>query len=330
MYRFVLLITCLALLPTISFAQTHAITPKVMEFTVEPRDTFEETIRITNVTDRRIYIYPTINEIALDEDGAILEYITPAMTDRTTAVTSWIEIQRSRVELGPRESVKLPVTFKIHFNAEPGRYHAFIGLAEASNQPEAEAQVSAGVAPGIVVRLDIAEDAKEQLELVQLKTNRFVFNDETRQLNVVVKNTGDIASTPRGEIILYDVRGNEVAALPINEQAATLEPATEQTFTLSVPDGLSIGRHKAFLQMGYGTTQGASVYDTHFFTVVPVQLLLLMFSILFVGTGLLSWWYHRALVQQRVIVTDTDGDVRMIVNPTNSREAHEHDINLKT
>lgn len=330
MFRFLLVLICFGLTVSHSLAQTHAISPKVMEFTVEPRDNFQESIKLTNITDRRIFIYPTVNAIALDEDGAILEYISPAMTDRATDVTSWIEVQRSRVELGPRESVKIPLTFKIHFDAQPGQYHAFIGLAEASKQYKAQEQVVAGVAPGIVIRLDIADDIKEELQLVQLKTNRFVFNEDTRNLEVVIKNSGDLPSTPRGEIILYDVRGNEVSSLSLNSSNATLEPRTEKTFTLVVPQELAIGRHKAFLQMGYGTTQGASVYDTDFFTVVPLEWLLTIFLALFGGTGFLSWWYHRSMVRQRTSSGDNDGEVMVLVNPIKDRDAHEHDINLKT
>lgn len=325
---FSLLLVCF--LPISAEAATHAFSPKVMEFTVEPRDNFQETIKITNTTDRRIYIYPTVNAIALDEDGAILEYITPALTDRTTNVTSWIEIQRGRVDLGPRESVKVPVTFKIHFNAEPGRYYAFIGLAESDKQYKAQEQVAAGTAPGIVVRLDIAEDAKEELELVQLRTNRFIFNQETRNLAVIVKNTGDVPTTPRGEVILYDVRGNEVSALSINAEGVSLEPKSEQTFTLVVPEELAIGRHKAFLQMGYGSNQAANVYDTNFFTVIPVQWLLLVFVLLLCITGFLSWWYHRSLVRSRTVVSDNDGEVALMINQNTNRPSHDHDINLKT
>jgi len=331
MFRFFLFISIILFShPSISLAQTHAHTPKVMEFSVEPRDSFQESIKLTNLTDRKIFIYPTVNTILVDEDGDIVDYTPAAMTDRTTDVTSWIEVQRGRVELGPRESVKLKVDFKIHFEAQPGRYYAFIGLAQSDKRFKAEEKVAEGTAPGVVVRIDIASNVREEVQLTQFKTNRFVFDEESRTVAVTIKNTGDVPVVPRGEVILYDVRGNEVGAVPINSTNELVDPNKEHTFDLAVPENLKIGRHKAFLQLSYGSGQTASVYDTNFFTIIPFVWLAVIFLMLITFTGLLAWWYHRTVAKTSNINPHDDGDVLVTIRPDHNREEQDHDINLKS
>lgn len=331
MHRFLFLLFCLTLSAPIAVsAQTHVVSPKVMEFSVQPRDSFQETIKITNLTERRISIYPTVNEISTDSEGDLLEYVPAAMTDRTSDITSWIEVQRGRVVLGPRESVKLKVDFKVHFDAVPGQYYAFLGLAESNKRDTAEEKVAAGVAPGVVIRLDVASAIREEAQLLQFNTNRFVFDDESRAVSVTVKNTGDTALAPQGEVILYDVRGNEVEALLLNTQNIELPPQAEHTFDLAVPSDLNFGRHKAFLQMSFGSNLTASVYDTNFFTVIPVVWLVVIFSLLIFLTGLLAWWYHRSVARVESGNMSDDGDVLVTVRPENNRTEQEHDINLKS
>lgn len=309
-------------------AQPHTVSPLIIEETVAPRDIFQQDIKITNLAEHKIRVYPTVNEIVIGEGNEIKEFITPVMSDRTTTPTSWIEVNRGRVEINPRETVKVPVTFKIHPDAVPGKYYVFLGFPNSANRPEAEARVMNGLSEGVIVRLDIPDKNKELLRLEKFTAERFVYNDEGKSISITLANTGDGPTTPKGEIIFYDQRGNEVSSLAFNTESQAVEPGKESVFSLPIPDDLKIGKHKALLNLTYGANQTATIYDTTFFTVVPIVWLLSIFGSLLLTTILLALKYHKSL-QRRDQIASGDGEVQMYVRQHQTRNETEHDIKLK-
>src|SRR6056297_3143851 len=94
----ILLLLLVIALPLHVSAADLSIRPFLIDVTMVPRESTTETIVIeNNYSDRKATVYATVNEITVGTDGAIKEFMTPVMTDRTNTVTSWIEIQRGRI-----------------------------------------------------------------------------------------------------------------------------------------------------------------------------------------------------------------------------------------
>jgi hypothetical protein len=311
--------------PSLLYAD-YSVTPQLVEHTVEPRAQYEESIKISNLSDIPVRLFPTVNAITLGEDGEILTFVSPAAADNSNTVTSWIQITRGRLELAPGESIKVPLRIVIDPKAKPGEYYAFVGFGEGSKRDEVEARVLTGTVPGVIVRLTNPDTAVESIRLNKFVVDRFVtgFNDAV--VTYSVENLGDTTQTPRGEIILYNVRGEEVGTIPVNPEGKAIEPKGEASFTAPVPDTTALGRHKAFLNLEYGVKQSATVYDTTFFTVVPLMWLLIIFGLLLTSSIFLSLWYH---FRQNRLASPDDEDVLMYVRQGVVAEDRDHDINLK-
>lgn len=319
-FVFLLLITSPVL------AADYAVTPLLIEHDTMPRDSFEESVKITNTTDRKVRIFPTVNEITVGDAGELKSFIPASMSDNTNSVTSWIAVTRGRVEINPGETIKIPISFAINPNAEPGEYHAFIGFAEGSKRDEVDALVMSGRAPGVVVRLSIEEKRSEYLRLNRFVVDRFVTNPDETEISYELENVGGLPIVPRGEIIFYDGKGIEVSAMDINPDAQTINQNSKILFSQKLPDLGPIGRHKALLNVEYGTGLRANLYDTTYFNIVPIVPLIIVFSVLLFVSLLLTLWYHRGM-RSREIVPDEDVAV-YIRNGTQSAEK-DHDINLK-
>jgi hypothetical protein len=325
-YLFTLLLT-LSFLPQFAAANTYTVTPPVIEHNVEARDMLEDSIRITNTGTVPVKLFPSVHPIALGEDGSIKSFESPVMTDQTRNVTSWIAISRARVELQPGESIRIPVSITIHPNAVAGDYYAFIGFGSGDKRDEAEAAVINGQAPGVIMRISTADTNNEYLRLHNFQIDRYITGTDESLVTYELENIGDTAVVPKGEIIIYDVRGREVGALPINADGSTLAPADRVTYTGTLPETGAYGRHKAFLNLEYGSAQRANLYDTTFFTVVPLNLLLAIFGGLLVMSFILTLLYIR-----RNRVRDhhyDDESVAMYVRSGVHSNIKDHDINLK-
>lgn len=322
-YFFFLLII---LTPFISTASSYSVTPPVIEHEVEARDILEDSIKITNTDVVPVKIFPSVHIITLGDIGEIKTFESPVMTDQTRNVTSWIAVSRARIELAPGESIKIPVTLTVNPNAVPGDYYAFIGFGSGDKRDEAEALVLAGRAPGVTMRVSLADKKNEYVRLHSFSVDRYIASGQEVVITYKLENIGDTPITPRGEIILYDVRGNEVAAVPVNEAGQTVSPKETVTFEAKAPDTGVFGRHKAFLNLEYGTMQRANVYDTTFFTVVPIRLLIILFVGLLVVSLVLTLLY---LYRRQRTQPHEDDMVSLYVRDGVHSNLKDHDINLK-
>lgn len=321
-----LLFGCCASTPSLLLAADYAVSPLLIEHETEPRDIIADTITITNYSGRQVRIFPTVNAVTLSEGGVIEEFVTPSASDRSVTVTSWIEITRSRVEVPAGESVEVPVTFRISPSAEPGEYHAVIGLGSGSKRDEVEARAMQGLVPGVVVRLSIPEKRNEYIQLKNFSIDRVVTNSNQATVTYILENSGDIAQTPAGKLLFYNARGEEVGAIAINDAAQSVAPGESVTFIESLPDTAEWGRHKAFLEVAYGVNQRATVYDTTFFHIVPLRQLIIAFVVVLIVSVLIALYYHRRSVGD----DDEDDDylpVRVRVGTTATDQ--DHDINLR-
>jgi hypothetical protein len=299
--------------------------PLILDETVSPRDIFERTVIISNDTGMPIRVFPSVNQIALDEGGSIKEFIPASVGDRATSVTSWMSFPRGRLELPPGASTTLTIAFSINPNAAPGLYHAFIGLGSGSNRDEAEAMVMRGTAPGVIVRVSVADTSVEALRLTRFTVNRLVVQEGSDAVSYALTNPGDVPLVPTGEVIVYNARGEEVATIPLNEGARSIAPGETVELTAPVSAAGLFGRYKAFLSLEYGEGQ-ATVHDTAFFYVAPWHYLLTLFGGLFLCTlGMVFWWRRTLFPADE---DRHDGHVTLHVRPGKTRNEHNHDITL--
>ncbi len=326
--RLLFIVGSFLFLPHLLFASSYAITPRVIEHELEPRGSIVEEIKLTNQGSVPVKIFPTVNAITLGIDGKIEEFIAPVMTDQTTNVASWLAISRARIELAPGETIRIPLSVTINPNAKPGEYYAFIGFAEGDKRDEAERIVASGVAPGVTVRIDVTDTTSEYLRLHRFTVDRYVTDINDASVTYELENTGDIPLVPSGEVILYDVRGKEVGAVPLNSDQISLAPSEQKTFTEPLPNTHHFGRHKAFLNLTYGEKQKASLYDTTFFTVVPLYFLVTLLGALLFISAVLTWLYYRR-THHDIDHTDHDDSVPVYVRTGLESNHHDHDVNLK-
>lgn len=325
-YFFIALILATGFSST-TFAADYSITPLLIEHDIAPRDMFEETVKISNTTNRPLRLFPTVNAITLGDEGEIQTFVPASMSGTATTVTSWIAVTRARVEIAPGETIKVPVTMKISPDAVAGEYYAFVGFAEGDNRDNAERLVEKGLAPGVVVRFSLTEKRSEYLQLSHFVIPRFVLSGRNAQVSYDIENVGSVPLTPGGEIIFYDSNGREQTSLPVNAEQISIAPATTKTFTSPVPELGLIGRRKASINIEYGSSERTNVYDTLYFNIIPLVLLIALFAATLIVSSIVTIAIHRK--RNRIYKNDTQEDVAVYVRTGQRGSDNDHDINLK-
>ncbi len=256
----------LCIVPGTALGANYTVAPLIIDLDLEKRDILTKTITITNNENRVIRLYPTVNEITVDDGGTLMDFVEPSMIDdKASSITSWLEIGRGRIELAPGESHEIDLVIKLHPETGAGEYHAMVSFPDGSNRPTAEAKVRAGQVPSTIVRIGVEQEQNQFLRLVRFSVERFIKAATEGDIAYVLHNPWKTPVVPTGEVIIYDTSGTEVASIDLNEEGTAIDPDTESSFVSKIPEGLGMGKYKAFLSVEYGEHQKASVHDTAFF-----------------------------------------------------------------
>lgn len=305
------------------------VSPLLIDVTADARDNFTRTITLTNTDDRYARLYASVHEIEVGESEEIKAFVPASMSDRTTSITSWIEVTRGRVELTPNEVKDVPLTIRVNPKTPPGLYHAFIGFASGVNRDEAEAKISSGEGSGVVLRILVGGKQEEFLRLVSFSTDRFSYTKDEGVFRYTLENTGDVTLSPKGDLIIYDSRGRELTSVPLNKAGdISIAPGEKVEYTHDLPYLNRVGKNKAFLTLEYGVENRAALYDTNFYYSIPIYFLILIVVLLAVVLTVIVLMLRRGRVVE--IVEDHEAhDLPLFVRTNRAHNEYEHDIDLK-
>lgn len=308
-------------------ASDVVINPLFLDLEVEGRDIISKDITLENKTAGKLVLYATVNEVAVDTSGEIMEFVTPVMTDRTDTVTSWIEITRGRIELEPGETKVIPLTVKIHPFAKAGNYHAFIGFVNGSKRDEAEKVALRGDADGVVLKVALGEKKDELLRITSFLVDRFIFSEAGKVIDIEIKNDGESEATPSGEIIFYNSLGEEVSSVLVATADGPIPGGQSRLLSLALPLKEQLGRYKANIVLNYGVDQQAAVFDTVQFFMIPLPLLIGILIAIVVLSLLLTYLIRRAF-HDELHESDADNDLPLRVRNDRAHEEKDHDIHI--
>lgn len=277
-------------LPAIAAAADVSLLPVLIDEKAKPRDILKETLTIVNTSDRKLNLYPSVNDVN-PEEGTEAFTRAQGADERSVSLANWIELSRGVVELGPGEEKSIPFVIRVNLNAVPGTYHAYISFYEGSTREAAEqSEPEARMAVNVEVQADI----KEVLQLNKFSTDAIFFSGDDVLFNYQLENIGNQDLQPKGEIRIYDRRGKEVAAIDVNDDKQTISPDQVSQLASVWSAASGFGRYKAFLNVDFGKTQKASVQDTVYFWVVPWQQLIGLLVASLIAVVFLALYTHRA------------------------------------
>jgi hypothetical protein len=171
----------------------------------------------------------------------------------------------------------------------------------------------------------IADTAPEILSLSRFTVKRFVTAFNPSDIAYQFANQGDTVLAPKGDIILYNQRGEEVASIAVNPDGRTVPPGEQTVFNAGVPtDGL-LGKYKAYLNVRYGENQ-AAVYDTVYFYVLPWKKLLIGLGVFLALCVLVALYMHRRYAHTE---DDEEADEVYIETRPVTARMHDRDIVMK-
>ncbi len=267
------------------------VVPVVVDEKAKARDILKKSITITNTTQRKLNLYPAVNDVQA-EAGQEAFVSSQGGDDEKDSLANWIEISRGVIDLMPGESREIPFVIRVSLNALPGTYHADISFYAGSTVAEAQARNPLGV---VTVNTEVQADIKESMQLNKFISDGFFFSGDDVLFNYQLENIGNQELRPKGEIRIYDRKGREVASIPVNPEGKSFTPDQAAQLASAWSAAKGFGKFKAFLNVDYGNNQSGSLQDTVFFWIIPWQQLLAIAVISIMAIVVSAIYFHRWL-----------------------------------
>jgi hypothetical protein len=316
----------LVLLPVVSFAQTvHQVSPRAIERTVQPGDIFNATITITNPFAYRLAVYPSVHGLETSRTGSTsIERILPA---EETTFTSWVTMSRAGQRIDPGGSATVDVAFKIPRTIEAGTYTGLLGFGSGIARHVAERAVEEGGAPGVVLSFTVPERDIDTEGAASVIVSDVIFDETQTAISYTIQNPGTKEVVPAGELIITNQRGAEVAALPVNPEAATIAPGEVLSLAIPAPELPMVGKYQVNARFNYQTEQLASILMSDTFWYLPWPVVAALFLVLLLMSVLLYRFLGRQLGSGHV---GSDNVIQLPLHMYSGESPPEkHDINLK-
>jgi len=244
--------------------------PTTIDETVEPGQTLEGTLRVTNENGGRQTYYINTRDVVGMSDVGRPEFADGTQTDDLSAST-WILPSVKEVSIDVGETAEVPYTILVPANASPGSYFAaFFVTREADIATESGAGVGFHVAS--LVNLRVNGDVIEDIVFRELYTDKVFYTEPAVNLTARLENTGTVHDRPRGIISIIDMLGNEVGYVTLNDSKGAILPRTERIYeTEWAAEGFTFGKYTAIASVSFGETSKQTITREVSFWIVPVR-----------------------------------------------------------
>lgn len=277
--------------------QAHAanliVEPLVIDHQGLPRDIIKGSFKVTNPNHYKTTLFAVTKNF--DPNKGTQKFVELGEADLSSSLANWISVATIMMDLNAGETKVIPYEIEINLRAKEDAYHAVMFLVHGNSRSEAEAQIS--TSPQLVFNVTVGDDSKDRLQVGRFSGPTSVFTSKAK-FTVTVDNTGNTVLSPKGEVRIYNRSGQEVASIPVNNEAAKVASGEQKQFEVVWDEARGFGRYKAQLVLEFGDKQFQTYQDSIFFRLLPWPLVLFIIMILSGFGLLLVYTVHRAHVSK--------------------------------
>lgn len=306
----VLLVTLLTPLSTV-FAQgpslTLSISPSLFDMSADPGQEWQSTLRVININDFDLTVYVDVVNFLPQGEGGDGRFVPiNSSEDGGNTLAEWFTINREAIVVPREQSVEIPFSVVVPFDASPGGHFAAILVGTKPLAPEAgQARVQTSQMVTSLFFARVTGDVIESGNIREFVTTGTYLNSPEADFELRFENKGNVHLKPQGDIRITNMWGEERGVVPINQNSSfgNVLPESVRKFNFtwkgewSVAD---IGRYTAVATLAYGADdrQFASAVTT--FWVIPFKLLFGILVGLLIFFGLVTFMvklYVRHMLQ---------------------------------
>ena len=213
------------------------LSPAFVNLTTDPGKQTSSEFKIINRNNFREYLNIQIAKFSVSNDGEKpdIEYVSA-----DDEFVKWVSLSDKEFMIEPNGEKTIKFSINPPTDAALGYYYALVvNRSEETRARPGEATVN--VAPALPVILEVkTPNAKKQLELVDIKMRKGFYEYLPAEIDIKVKNTGNIHIVPFGDVFIDQGNKKNVDIIKANVFRGNILPGQVRTYTATWDNGFPI------------------------------------------------------------------------------------------
>lgn len=273
------LVPCMVLAATVANVSVEplgdfVVEPAKIEIFVNPGETVERTISITNRVAADVPFKIVLEDFIGAEDGSTAVRLLGEDTSPYSFKKS-ITVGAPKFTIGFGQRITVPITISVPENAAPGGYYTSVVVSndkEGLSASQSGTEVISRVAQLIFVRVNGDVNEGGTMKDFRLTPNDFFRSKGPFTFEVLFENTGNVHLAPYGLITVRNLFGKTVGQIPIDAYYAM--PKSQRYRQVTWDKKSLFGYYTATLELNTGVKNRVEVQESSLsFLVVPWKIL---------------------------------------------------------
>jgi hypothetical protein len=283
-----------------SSLQIHglAVTPFLIETTVEPGQQTTEKIFLTNTTDRPLPIDISINDFVAEESSGQAKFLPVGEENKPEfSLSSWITITKQpQFVIPPNQETEVEFTITPPKDAEPGTHYGGLLFSYRPSESKSDTVIVTEKV-GVLVLAEYGK-GRQNGNITDLSAE----SSGSNVINFFLSfyNQGNVHLKPKGEVYIRNILGQQVGSVAINRDAQIVMPEGSRLFEAEWQPGWRLGRYTAEAVLFYGNPK-IEVRAQTVIWIVPWQRLLTVIFFLVLALFVLRYllYYYKKHIIKR-------------------------------
>jgi hypothetical protein len=298
-----LFIGLLVVLPPKASAQASrsiTIVPPNVQFTLDPGQKTEGTMKIINESDEPITFNASVRDYIVVDTRGTPNFLPPNTLDPQHSAAAWIGVTPSTFTVGPHQKQVLNFYVQVPVDARPGGHYAGVVYEPTASGGVKGSGASVQTLTGTLFYVSVNGPIKEHSTVAKFLASAFQEYSPVK-IFTQIRNSGDLHIRPTGKIELTDSLGRKIETQNLAEH--NIYPGAARDFeNLFGKDMPMFGIYKASLLAAYGKNNNLPLMATVYFWVVPWKIITIIILILVaLVLGVMLW-------RKRDVTTLTSAD----------------------
>lgn len=265
------------------------LTPGKAEFYLEPGESAQKNLSITNRTGRILNVEVLVEDFTGGSDGSaqllgsekgpysLRDMLTPEVTE---------------FDIAHGEEVTLPVMIDIPTDAEPGGLYASVvfSVSSAGADDGGQGNVSTVSRLGSLFFVRVAGDVDESGFLKEFKANKKIFQHGPVEFDIVYENDGNVYQTPYANVKITNLMGKLIDEIEVDPWFVM--PGFSRTRNVSWDKSMAFGKYKAEIELNRNYDEKVD-YKTATFWFVPTKAILIVLSVIILIAVIIAWFSSK-------------------------------------
>jgi hypothetical protein len=260
--------------------QGISLSPAIVNLAVDqnlPGTSFQ--ITITNNLSQPVSLAPSSLDFkSLNETGGVA-FISG---NGQYGLANWLELPSQPISLKPKASQTVTIRVDNRSDLSPGGHYAAVLFKDVVSGASGK---NTAVFNQAVSTLVFLKKSGGEIYQLQLQPPNFGASwlHLPRNLDLLIANTGNTQTAPRGEVVIYGPRGQEVRRAVINTDSSLVLPGSTRLFKtrlFKVDHAWLPGTYKAVITYRPADSSVATTSEYTFFYANPVDILLALAAII--------------------------------------------------